>query len=124
MDPIADVLIRVKNGYMVGRQTVSVKYSKLVLSMLKLLEKEGFLGKSSKDGSNIEISLKYDGRTPSLKGVTRVSKPSLRVYKGANDLPRVMGGVGIAIISTPLGVMTDKDARKKNVGGEVMALVW
>lgn len=123
-DPIADSLIRIKNGYMVGSSIVSIKYSKLVLSILKLLEREGYLGEVKKEGLNIEVTLKYDGRAPSLTDVKRVSKPSLRVYKGVADLPRVLGGVGIAIISTPKGVMSDKEARKKNVGGEVLALIW
>src|SRR5438552_3019768 len=124
MDSIADALIRIKNGYTVGRQTVSVRYSKLILSILKLLEKEGYVGDAKKEGLNIEVSLKYEGRAPSLTGVKRVSKPSLRVYKGVSELPRVMAGIGIAVISTPKGIMTDKEARKKNVGGEVLALVW
>lgn len=124
MDPIADALIRIKNGYIVGRQIVTVRYSKLVLSILKLLEKEGYVGEVKKAGANIEVSLKYDGRVPSLTDIKRISKPSLRVYKRVADLPRVLGGVGIAIISTPQGVLSDREARKKNVGGEVLALVW
>lgn len=124
MDPIGDALIRIKNGYMVGRQEVLVKYSKLILSIVKLLEKEGYVGKVAKDGVQIEISLKYEGRSPSLTDVKRISKPALRVYKGAHDLPKVLGGLGIAIISTPLGILTDKEARKQNVGGEVLALIW
>lgn len=124
MDPIADALIRIKNGYIVGRQAVSVRYSKLILAILKLLEKEGYVGDVKKTGADVEVSLKYDGRVPSLTDIKRVSKPSLRVYKRVGQLPRVLSGVGIAIISTPQGVMSDKEARKKNVGGEVLALVW
>lgn len=124
MDPISDALIRIKNGYTVGSEKVLVKYSKLVLSILKLLGKEGYLGKATKEGLSIEVSLKYNGRIPSMTDLKRVSKPSLRIYKRAKDLPKVMGGLGIAIISTPRGVMTDIEARKQNVGGEVLALVW
>lgn len=124
MDPIADALIRIKNGYTVGRQTVAIRYSNLILAILKLLEKEGYIGETKKNGVQIEVTLKYDGRVPSLTDIKRVSKPSLRVYKGVADLPRVLGGVGMAIISTPKGVMSDKEARKKKVGGEVLALVW
>lgn len=123
-DTVADTLIRIKNGYTVGREKILIKYSKLVLSILKLLEKERYLGKATKEGNNIEVVLKYNGRVPSLTDVKRVSKPSLRVYKRVKDLPKVMGGLGIAIISTPKGVMTDVEARKQNVGGEVLALVW
>lgn len=124
MDTIADALIRIKNGYMVGRESVSLRYSKVIFSILKLLEKEGYLGKSTKVGNNIEVYLKYSGRVPSLTDLKRVSKPSLRIYRGVYDLPKVMGGGGIAIISTPKGIMTDIEARKQKVGGEVLALVW
>lgn len=124
MDPIADALIRIKNGYMSGGQSVSVKYSKLVLQILKLLEKEGFVEKVSKKENTIEVMLKYTNRSPALTDVKRVSKPSLRIYKGVKELPRVLSGLGFAIVSTPKGVMTDQAARKMNVGGEVLALVW
>ena len=124
MDIIADCLIRIKNGYIVGSEKVSVKYSKLTFALLKLLEKQQYLGKITKDDNNIEVSLKYNGRVPSITDLKRVSKPSLRVYKSVKELPKVMGGLGIAIVSTPKGVMTDKMARKEKVGGEVLALVW
>lgn len=124
MDPIADALIRIKNGYMSGGQSVSVKYSRLILQILKLLEKEGFVEKASKTENTIEVLLKYTNRQPALTDVKRVSKPSLRIYKGVKELPRVLNGLGFAVVSTPKGVMTDKDARKMNVGGEVLALVW
>lgn len=123
-DPVADALIRIKNGYTVGREEVSVEYSKLILSVLKVLEKEGYISKVIKADRQIRVALKYEGRVPSLTDVKRISKPSLRIYKSMRELPRVLGGLGIAIISTPEGVMTDSDARKKNVGGEVLALVW
>lgn len=130
MDTIADALIRIKNGYIVGAEKVLVKYSNLTLAILRLLEKEEYVGLVSravgnnKDGNNIEVVLKYKGRVPSMTDLKRISKPSLRVYKGVKDLPRVMGGLGIAIVSTPKGVMTDKTARAQKVGGEVLALVW
>ena len=124
MDTIADALIRIKNGYIVGAESVLVKYSKLTLAVLKLLEKEGYLGKVTKESNNIKVELKYNDRAPSITDLKRVSKPSLRIYKRVKEIPRVMGGLGIAIISTPKGVMTDKDARAQNVGGEVLAFVW
>ena len=124
MDPIADALIRIKNGYLSGGQTVLVKYSRLILQVLKLLEKEGFVEKVSKKENTIEVILKYTNRAPALTDVKRVSKPSLRVYKGVRELPRVLNGLGLAIVSTPKGIMTEKEARKMNVGGEVLALVW
>jgi len=123
-DPVADSLIRIKNGYLVGKQTVSLKFSKLILKLMKLLEAEGYLQDVSQNDREIIVSLKYNARKPALTDTKRVSKPSLRVYKGFSDLPYVLNGLGIAIISTPKGLMTDKAARKLKVGGEVLALVW
>ncbi|MBI2040004.1 30S ribosomal protein S8 [Candidatus Microgenomates bacterium] len=123
-DPVADALIRLKNGYQVGKQTVSLKFSKLTLAIVKLLEKEGYVGKIEKKGREIIVTLRYVARTPAITDIKRVSKPSLRVYKGVKQLPSVLNGLGIAIISTPKGVMTEKEARKFKVGGEVLALVW
>jgi len=124
VDPIADTLIRIKNGYMAGSNTALVKYSKIVLAVLKLLSKEGYIGDVRQKDREILVSLKYVSRKPALAGVERVSKPSLRVYKGVHQLPKVLGGLGCAIISTPKGIMIDRDARKLKVGGEVLALVW
>lgn len=123
-DPVADALIRIKNGYLASRQQVLIPYSKLINNLCELLVKEGYLEKISKQGNMIEASLKYKDRSPALTDVKRVSKPGLRVYKGAKNLPRVLNGIGIAIISTPKGLMIDRQARKEGVGGEVMALVW
>lgn len=123
-DPIADALIRIKNGYQIGKPVVTVRFSRLVLEVIKLLEKENYLAKSEHKGMEIYVTLKYNARKPALTNVKRVSKPSLRVYKGARALPKVLNGLGVAIVSTPKGVMTDKEARKQNVGGEVLALVW
>ncbi len=124
MDPVADALIRIKNGYQVGKATVTVRFSKLILKLAKLLEKEGYLSGVEQKNHEIIVSLKYNSRVPVLTDIKRVSKPSLRVYEGVKDLPRVLNGLGIAIISTPKGLMTDKEARKLKVGGEVLALVW
>ncbi len=123
-DPIGDALIRIKNGYQVGKVTVNIKYSKLIWKLLKLLQKEGYLTDVSQKENEIIVTLKYNARIPAITDVKRVSKPSLRVYKGVQELPKVINGLGIAIISTPKGLMTDKQARKFKVGGEVMALVW
>lgn len=124
MDPVADALIRIKNGYAVGKQTVSVRYSNLILRLVKLLQTEGYLEKVSKNKGEIIVALKYSDRKPALSDITRISKPSLRVYKGVKDLPRVLNGLGIAVVSTPKGLMTDKQARKQKLGGEVLAFVW
>ena len=124
MDPIADALIRIKNGYMVGKVSVNVRFSKLILQILKLLRKEGFISDVKHEKEKILVTLKYNGRKSAITGIERVSKPSLRIYKGARTLPYVLNGLGIAIISTPKGIMTDKKARKLKVGGEVLAKVW
>lgn len=124
MDPIGDALIRIKNGYQVGKQTVDVSFSKLILRLMEVLEKEGYIGKVQKKDRVITVELKYKDRKPVLTDVRRVSKPSLRVYRGFKDLPTVLNGLGVAIISTPKGLMTDKQARKLKIGGEVLALIW
>ena len=123
-DPVADALIRIKNGYRVGKESVSIKFSKLIFQLMKLLEKEGYVSDVQKNDREIKVNLKYQDRKPVLTDVKRVSKPSLRVYKGVKQLPRVLNGLGIAVISTPKGLLTDKDARKMKVGGEVLALIW
>ena len=124
MDPVADALVRIKNGYQVGKVTVAIRFSKLILKLAKLIEKEGYLSGVKEEGQEIIVTLKYNSRVPVLTDIERVSKPSLRVFKGVQDLPRVLNGLGIAIISTPKGLMTDKEARKLKVGGEVLALIW
>lgn len=124
MDPVGDALIRIKNGYSVGKVSVQMRFSKLIWKLVKLLQKEGYLEGVEQDDREIIVILKYDSRIPALTDVKRVSKPSLRVYKGVKDLPHVLNGLGIAVISTPKGLMTDKEARKAKVGGEVLALVW
>lgn len=124
MDTISDALIRLKNSYRVGRETVGLKYSKLTLNLMKLLEKEGYVDKVGGGRKEISVVLKYNGRVPALTDVKRISRPSLRIYKGVRELPHVLNGLGVAIISTPKGLLTDKQARKEGVGGEVLALVW
>lgn len=124
MDNVGDALIRVKNGYAVGKVSVVVPFSKLILKLMKLLVKEGYLTEVSEKKGEISVVLKYTLRAPAISDIKRISKPSLRVYKGNKELPRVLNGLGIAIISTPKGLMTDKEARKLKLGGEILALVW
>ncbi len=131
MDTVADALIRIKNSYMAFKQEALLPYSKLVISICEVLKDEGYIESfvevSIKEGSSIKmikVLLKYQDRKPVITGVRRISKPGLRVYKGKTNLPYVLNGLGIAIISTPKGVMTDKKARKEGVGGEIMAYVW
>ncbi len=124
MDPVADALIRIKNAYSANKQSVSVKYSKLIFNLMKVLQKEGYLEDAKDKKLEIIVTLKYLNRKPAITDIKRISKPSLRVYKGVADLPHVLNGLGIAVISTPKGLMTDKTARKSKVGGEVLAFVW
>ncbi len=124
MDKVGDLLIRIKNGYMASRKDVVITNSKLSVAIVELLVKEGYLEKMEKTETGILATLKYEDKKPVLNDVKRVSKPGHRVYEGHKGLPRVLNGMGIAIISTPKGVMTDKQARKEALGGEVMALVW
>lgn len=123
-DSVGDALIRIKNGYMAAKTEVSIPYSKLVNNICGLLIKTGFIASAKLEGKNILVQLKYNDRKPALAEVKRISKPGLRVYKGAKKLSKVLNGYGIAIISTPKGLLTDKDARKAGLGGEVMAEVW
>lgn len=124
VDPVADALIRIKNGYMVGKVEVWVRFSNLTLRIMKLLQKHGYIDSVKQKEGKLLVTLKYNGRVPALTDIKRVSKPSLRVYKGVRELPSVLNGLGVAIISTPKGVLSDREARKAKVGGEVLALVW
>lgn len=130
MDNIGDLLIRVKNGYLARLNKVKIPYSRVNLAIAKLLESEGYLKEvlivdvDKKSFKMIEASLVYKGRNPMLTDVKRISKPGLRVYKSRQDLPRVLNGLGFAIVSTPKGIMSDRQARKIGLGGEVMAYVW
>lgn len=124
MDSIADALIRIKNAYSVGKIETVVRYSKLILEVCRVLEEEGYIKGYKHEENGIMISLKYSNRVAALTDVKRVSRPSLRIYKGAKFLPIVLNGLGIAIVSTPKGVMTGKKAKGQNLGGEVLALVW
>ena len=129
-DTIADTLTRIRNGVLAKHQIVQVPYSNIVKDLLKVLKTEGFVEDfvTTKDNfrSFLLISLKYKGKTkiPIIKSLRRISKPGLRVYTKHKDLPKVLGGIGIAIISTSRGIMTDKQARHKGIGGEILCYVW
>ena len=127
-DPIADMLTRIRNANSARHDTVDVPASNMKKSIAQILLDEGYI-KSYQiidDGTQgvIHITLKYNGKDKVITGLRRVSKPGLRVYVGADELPRVLRGLGIAIVSTSKGVMTDKAARAAHVGGEVLAFVW
>ena len=129
-DPIADMLTRIRNANTAKHDTVDVPSSKMKLAIANILLEEGYIKKLDivEDGSfkNLHITLKYgaDRNDKVITGLKRISKPGLRVYAGKDELPRVLGGLGIAIISTNQGVVTDKKARELQVGGEVLAFIW
>ena len=129
-DPIADMLTRIRNANTAKHDTVDIPASKMKISIADILVNEGYIKKYEvvEDGNfkTIRVTLKYgqDKNEKVITGIKRISKPGLRVYAGKDELPRVLGGLGIAIISTNNGVITDKQARKLNVGGEVLAFVW
>ncbi len=124
MDKVGDLLIRIKNGYMARNKEVVTSYTKLNLAILKLLKEEGYIKSFETSEREVKVELKYESRQPVLTDVKRISKPSRRIYMGSKKLPWVYDGLGIAIISTPKGIMSDKKARKEGLGGEVMAFVW
>lgn len=127
-DPIADLLTRIRNAITAKHDTVSIPASKMKKSIVDILVDEGFVTSGEiveeKGHSNIKVVLKYSGKQNAITNLKRISKPGLRVYCGCEDLPKVLGGYGIAIISTSRGVITDKKARELKVGGEVLAYVW
>jgi small subunit ribosomal protein S8 len=126
-DPIADMLTRIRNAQMVEKAAVTMPASKLKVSIAEVLKSEGYIDDFAvreNDGkSQLDIALKYYAGRPVIERIERVSRPGLRVYKGKDDLPRVLNGLGVAIVSTPKGVMTDRKARASNVGGEVLCIV-
>jgi small subunit ribosomal protein S8 len=126
-DPISDMLTRVRNAQMAAKLTVAMPSSKLKVAIAKVLKDEGYVDDfviCDNGGKLIlEIVLKYYAGRPVIERIDRVSKPGLRIYKGAEKIPRVMNGLGVAIVSTPRGVMTDRKARANNVGGEVLCIV-
>jgi small subunit ribosomal protein S8 len=128
-DPIADMLTRVRNANSAHHDTVSMPYSKLKKNIAEILQAEGYIAswkiEEAEVGQTLTIDLKYGpNRERSIAGVRRVSKPGLRVYAKSTNLPKVLGGLGVAILSTSNGLLTDRQAHEKGVGGEVLAYVW
>ena len=129
-DPIADMLTRIRNANTAKHDTVDIPASKIKLAIAEILLNEGYIKKYEviEDGNfkTIQVTLKYgqDKNEKIITGLKRISKPGLRVYAGKDELPRVLGGLGVAIISTNKGIVTDREARKLQVGGEVLAYVW
>ena len=128
-DPVADFLTRLRNANTAHHDSMSVPYSKLKASIAEILKSEGYIAsfkvEDAKVGKTMSIDLKYGpNRESSIAGIKRVSKPGLRVYAKSTELPKVLGGLGIAILSTSSGLLTDRQASKKGVGGEVLAYIW
>ena len=126
-DPIADMLTRIRNAQMVEKTSVAMPASKLKVAIAQVLKDEGYVEdfavRQNDAKATLEIGLKYYAGRPVIERIERVSKPGLRIYKGCEDIPRVMNGLGVAIVSTPKGVMTDRKARASKVGGEVLCIV-
>ena len=129
-DPIADMLTRIRNANMAEKVSVEVPSSKIKIEIAKLLKSEGFVSdysiiKRDENKSSLAINLKYTAdREPVIQGLQRVSKPRCRKYVNRDEVPRVLGGIGIAILSTSKGVITDTEARKHNIGGEILCYIW
>ncbi len=127
-DPIADMLTRVRNANAVMHEKTDIPHSKIKERIVEILKEEGYISnyKIITDGNkkNIRVYLKYVGKERVIKGIKRISKPGRRIYSSVEDMPRVLSGLGIAIVSTSKGIVTDRVARKENVGGEVLAFVW
>ncbi len=128
-DPIADMLTRIRNAMAVLHPETTMPSSKLKQEVARILSEEGYIDgytvEGGRVGENLTIRLRYnEERVPALTGLNRISKPGLRVYKGATEVPSVRGGIGVAIVSTSDGVMTDREARRRNVGGEILCEVW
>jgi small subunit ribosomal protein S8 len=128
-DPVADFLTRLRNANSAYHESISLPSSKLKLTIAEILKSEGYIAsfevKDAEVGKTLKVDLKYGpNRERSIAGIKRVSKPGLRVYAKSTELPRVLGGLGIAILSTSSGLLTDRQAAKKGVGGEVIAYVW
>ena len=127
-DPIADMLTRIRNANQMRYKEVEVPASKIKIEIARILKEEGFISDYKVKKNNIQdilvLNLKYSGKERVITGLKRISKPGLRVYAKADEIPTVLSGLGIAIISTSKGMMTDKDARKASLGGEVLAYIW
>lgn len=127
IDPISDMLTRIRNAQRALLPAVEIPHSKMKESIAHILKKEGYVAEitvAGKPFKTIKLQLKYTGKKSVIEGIKRISRPGLRHYVGSTDIPRVRGGLGVSVVSTPEGVMTGESARKKNLGGEVLCYVW
>ncbi len=127
-DPIGDLLTQIKNAQAAGKSTIEVPYSRVKHAVASILHEEGYVGEVAKTGTIpkffLRIGMKYTDGTPVITGMKRVSKPGLRWYVNKTQIPTVLGGIGMAIVSTPQGIMTGRDAKKKGIGGELLCTIW
>ncbi|MBU2613104.1 30S ribosomal protein S8 [Patescibacteria group bacterium] len=127
-DPLSDFLTRIRNAQHAHMESVDIPSSRMKFAIAKIFEREGYVGAISEhaDGprKTLSVILKYDGKQPTIRGISRVSTPGRRVYRRANELPRVLSDIGIAVVSTSAGIMTNKDARKRKLGGEVLCEIY
>jgi small subunit ribosomal protein S8 len=127
-DPIGDLLIQIKNASMAGKRVVELPYSRVKHAVADILAKEGYVTGVTRGGAvpkeHLHVEIKYDNGTPALTDLKRVSKPGLRWYVNKKEIPTVVGGMGISILSTPQGIMTGKEAKKRGIGGELLCKVW
>lgn len=127
-DPVADMFTRIRNAKLVSKKQVSMPSSKLKLAIAKVLKEEGYIENYNVEGDekmpSLVIFIKYHNSKPVIDTIKRISRPGLRIYKSCDSLPRVLGGLGISIVSTSKGVMSDRDARKQRLGGEILCEVW
>jgi small subunit ribosomal protein S8 len=127
-DPIADFLTRLRNASQSGKAEILAPYSKIKFDIARVLKQEGYISDFELENGGklpqLKVVTKFVNRTPAITGLKRVSKPGLRKYVGAQEVPRVLGGLGISILSTPKGVLSGREAKKENVGGELLAYVW
>ena len=127
-DPIGDLLIQIKNASMAGKPAIRLPYSRLKHAVADILAREGYVGRVSKSGEAVklflEVEIKYQDGTPTITDVKRMSKPGLRQYVKSQKIPTVVGGMGVAILSTPQGIMTGKEAKKRGLGGELLCTIW
>ena len=127
-DTISDFLTQIKNAYLARHKSIEIGFTKMLFEITKILEKEKFVKEvkvaTEKGRKKIVITLLYPNRKPAIENLKRISKPGLRIYVGKSKIPFVYGGLGVTIVSTPLGLMTGRQARKKNVGGEIICNIW
>lgn len=127
-DSVGDLLAQIKNAYMAGTSVVMLPHSKMKETLARILAREGYLASVEVAGETykktLELTLRYQGKSPAMTDVKRKSKPGLRIYVGSEGIPTVVGGMGTAVLSTPQGIMTGKEAKKKHIGGELLCEVW